>query len=347
VTASIIAAIVIPLRLLLRRWRSLWPKTFAVHAAATVAVFLLIVPITRYFPPLQYVGLLTGTLICFCVTAMLADGTRAWQRERLIDPATGWRISPWNCLVAIGLAGAAAARFTLPATERIADFDKARWGSSIIHAMEARSPDREILPALWRDFPDDADRILTRYSAAIQSRGLNSRGKWVLPAFPFADLRRLITSKRSDIARAPDRQLMAINAYFPWFADLLTTMPKSCASIAAGGDSVEEPGTDVAAPEADRIRVGQMYAAVLDAARAGIDHPVDRMLSPARRASLEGEFRRTLPARLQPIAETATGQDQCAILLARYRWIARLYPESAAAALAVSYADTSAPRLKQ
>ena len=331
------AAVVVPLRLLLRKWPSVWRKALAIHTVALLAMFALLWPILAGVPWLRYVGITPATLIGFGLFAAAADGLRALQVDRLADPAAGRRVSPWIILVAGGLLAAIVARQTVAADEGKEAVSDIYWASLIMPALQRQSPEREIIPALLRDFPEEGDAILRAYIHRQRDAALRQPGLRTLLPFPREEVRQLIRSKHADIARAPDAQLAAVAAHLAWFADFIAAMPQSCASAAGGGTAVvPEPGVDRIASPQDSRRLGQMVAASLDAARAGIDHPVQRPLSSDRLLALDAEFQRTLPAGLAAIASqrasvaAATSQQRCAVYTARLKWIATLPPEKAA-----------------
>ncbi|MEG3152941.1 hypothetical protein U1769_23870 [Sphingomonas sp. ZT3P38] len=335
--AVIDAATVIPLRLLLKKWPSVWRKALLVHIAGMLVMLVLLRPISNVLLWLRYVGITPATLIGFSLLVAIGDGLREMQTQRLADPFANRRVNPWIILVAGGLLAAIVARASVAADEGKDAVEEAYWASLIIPSLQRQSPEREIIAALQRDFPEKGDEILRAYIQRHRDATQHDPARKALSPFPFTEIRHLIESKRADIARAPDAQLAEVAAHLAWLADDIAGLPKSCASAAIGGPTiVPEPGIDQLTSPRDRQRLGQMLAASLDAARAGIDHPVRRTFSNERLLALYAEFQQTLPPELAAVLKqpahltVATPQQRCAVFTAYLKWIARQPPEKAA-----------------
>lgn len=320
--AAVELVIVLALRLLLRRWRTLWAKTLVVHALAIPALFVAFYFRAHVFLPTAFMGTTNGDVLTLGGGFMLADGLRAWLQSRA--PAPGrQRWLPWLASAAVVLLFAGMTRVGADAEGGRQALHEHAIGVSAHRLLVRGAPGREIMPALAQAFPAEANSIVGRYRA--QAIADYRQGERLAPKFPFRDIDRLIEAHADDIVRAPDAALHELAKTLPGVAQTEVF----CPAIAASQGQPHGLDLDAPAPEEELRRLGVFTAAQLRAARAGIDNPAPRQFTAERTASLFAEYVRRHPGSALQEDELPL-LDSCEEAVKFSEWIASLSPTDSA-----------------
>jgi hypothetical protein len=317
---GISAVVVGGLRLLLRRWQSLWGKGLAVHVV-NIGLNLFVMPTVL---PSVAALFTNGALLLFLLLVMAADLARA-----LLMRNGARRFAPGAAFVGILVLALAAAWFSTRAAATALAFQQ-----TALRTLLGQSPEREILPALTRDFPDDAQPLLQAYAAAL-------RPGEPVPRFALAPVDKLIAQKSALLATAPDAELLRVAQAMRDLVHGYASFPAACAAIVTGRRPVNGPNLAAPASARDRHTLGVFMASMLDAMRAGRDQPVQRPYDSAAQAALTRDFASRLPASLRGSAPNMLSDTQgCAMSTAYVDWLASLPGAQAAQYLRAQHQAT-------
>lgn len=337
--AALGAAVVVGLRLLLRRWPSVWFKTAVIHAANLAALLFVFPRLVAYLPLSEYLALLNSTLLSFWLGFLIADSARVarWVSLPPEDRRRTWQ--PVAIFVLLLLGGMACARGTVRSAEGKDALETARWAAPVLQVLRKRSPEREILEAMGRNFPDDLERLLQSYIAQARTAKRDQSGRVALPKFPYREVTKLLRARRADIARASDAELANLARSLASTVRLIESSSAHCTGVGSEF-ALEQAYADQSADPASARGLGVMLAAALTAARNGIDRPVARTFSEERTAELYARFADAYPRAAAALESGRTaGPEQCRAIAAQMRWIAELPEEDAAYLLALLYSQ--------
>lgn len=265
-----------------------------------------------------------GTLIDLATTALLAHIAyvklaRAHDRAEERGPIL--RTARWAVPFLMLLGGLVLA-FKVSDTEQWRQFRQTFGSSTASYQSLIFDPHNKIMmETLRKNFPEDFQRIVDAYAKEAEATMGNdpSRGPW--PAFPLPPIYDLIRSHSADMARAPDANLIAIarttHAYFAWLKK--EGAPCGMATSESAMKQIQWIGER---PDAEKWPIlGAMIVAGLDAARAGMDRPVERQDDAKRTARLDAALASVIPPEIPAL------MDGCSVQQRLYPWIESL-PEN-------------------
>jgi hypothetical protein len=322
------AADVFILRWVLRGWKAGWPKMAVVHLPNLLILFFLAPVIPRLAPLAGYSALTNFSILIVWAAFLTADIIR-------IHLKTLPNISrkPWAAFAAVVIVGCLLARVTAQSAtgvKGLTDLRDVWWATN---AMEKNPIGPEVLPVMRKTFPSDLRRIRWSYASRLGKAGADQPGDKVAD-FPMPEFIQFMASKRGDFERAPDLQLLeVIRAYKAEDEHL---------SVNACSEIVSDPNGPASAE--DLAVLGNVWVAIIKAERSGIDHPVERTLSPSRPAELFATFARSLPDRLRRASAQpalASALDQCELGRARIHWLSSLPTGDVPYALDLQYPTAS------
>jgi hypothetical protein len=198
--------------------------------------------------------------------------------------------------------------------------------NSVIRIIETRPEGRSLVPTMRQAFPAELQQIGQSY--VERTRAATAQHTQIAD-FPNQEFKAFISAKQAALARAPDADLLKIR--------------RAMADVGRAFTDEECRATDAdpngAAPEALREMEGRMMTAAILAERAGIDHPVDRQLSPAQSGPLLAKFTAQLPDGLRVAVQRkqlSPGQ-QCELAGALLSWIGGLPDKDAIQLMATGH----------
>ena len=334
------ASAVASLRWAFRHWSSIWLKTAIIHVVNFIFVFMFVVPfVLNRVPLFSFVEMTNGAIVDFCLSFLAADALRCWRKsylKKVRDKKPIRRFEPEVLFLIVLLLGILQVRRSVHYQEGINLLEANRSGGAIFKGPSIRSPDREIIFALRNTFPSELDGLSTSYLAEASGSSVSPQ-----PDFLVAEADRFVLAHRADIARAPDTALANVAQASAGQFDYAVRRGWMCGSFANDGRPISGPGVDDPASDDVKKRAGELTAALIFAAKAGIDHPVERQYSVSHLHGIEAQFRKSLSGELLTALDhpdASTGQERCHILAARLHWIAALDSDDAAYILSTTYA---------
>jgi hypothetical protein len=252
-------------------------------------------------------------------------------------------MGPTAIFLLIFSVGLLVAQMSLRSVEGKSALERARWNTTVYQSFERQPYLQEVFDAMRQAFPAELQAIMNPYVELVEAEYARTHQMPLLPKFPLDKISQFLVSRRHDLVHAPDAEQSRVAMAMPAVADFLTKSHTSCSVEASGVVSIHVPGLNrLASPETTKT-FARLLTAMIFAARAGADHPVNRDLLPARASEFRMLFRSSLPSRLQePFDNLVAGDSRSPtcnmeVLTTFYRWIGILPPAEATDYLALAY----------
>jgi len=235
------------------------------------------------------------------------------------------------------------ALMSLQSVEGKSALERARWNTTVYQSLARQPYLREVFDAMRQAFPAELQAVISPDVAQVEAEYARTHRMPVLPKFPLGKIAQFLVSRRQDLVHAPDAELWQVAIGMPAWADFLTENHASCAFGAPGVVLIHVRDLNQPISPENAKTIARLVTAMIVAARAGADHPVNRDLSQARASEFRMLFRTSLPSRLQkPWDDLFAGDSQprscnIEVLESLYRWAGTLPPTEAADFLALAY----------
>lgn len=262
------------------------------------------------------------------------------------EPQRASAIKPLG-YVAIGAALLLGLAATIIAKKPVTDETIA---ADIERGMASTEGGRLYLESIKRNFPDDHRALVASLVQLVrqsEAKGDTPEVRQQLQQRAMARAEELLARHRPAVVRAPPLPLSALaRASRDFVAQAEREAPEICAAYALGAPTLEQVRT---MPDSLRLPATRMTVAMLDAARAGLDTPVQRDFTrpPQAMPRLLAKVKAQLPPALNAIVGDANAMaarpvaDRCRIAVAYYSGMASLPPEDSANLTAYNYSPDS------